>query len=213
MDGVPDVCYRGGMRLPLFLCVVWATAAPAADPVPAPAGEATEPAAKPEAAKKRVVFRVSGAQAWSVAAAAGWKFHPEGASGPRDGRNTVVQLHPGLTTSQVNGPRMTQIRQLGTWSRVSQNTFYMFAGADGRAKPLADGWKVLDLRLTGQHWTWVTKPKAGGTSPSFAVRLTGQRATTDTVVDVAELVLEGPPEAKDWRPAFGGAEKPAAKTR
>ena len=212
------------MRLPLFPCiigVIGATAS-AADPAPAPAppAEGQPPSAaadkapeKVAPAKKRTVFRVSGAQAWSEAAAAGWKFYPLGAQGARDGRNTVAQMHPGLNTSQVSGARMTQIKQVPTWGRISQNTFHMFAGADGRAKPLADGWKLLDLRLTGQHWTWVTKPKAGGTSPSFAVQLTGQRATTDTVVEVAELVLEGPPEAKDWRAAFGGAEKPAAKVR
>jgi hypothetical protein len=148
------------------------------------------------------VFRVGGAEVWEAASRAGWKFFPQGARGVLDGQNTVVEIQPGIVYSMVQGPVATQRRTLAGWGKVSENTFYLFTDARGRAKSLARGWTVQDLRLSGDPFQWVSRPQAGGASPSLAIQLAGARSGRDSVVRLEGLVLHGPPEAKDWREAF-----------
>jgi hypothetical protein len=176
--------------------------AEAAAEAAAAADNAAPSTAKAEAPAP-ALFRVSGAEVWEVARAAGWKFFPKGAKGARDGRNTVAEVQPGLAISLVQGPVLTQRRTPAGWSVISENTFYLFADAAGRAKSLAPGWTVRDLRLSGDPFEWVTKPKAGAASPSLAIIIRGLRSPRDSVVRLDGVILQGPPGAKDWREAFG----------
>ena len=87
---------------------------------------------------------------------------------------------------------------------VFPNTFFMFADAAGRAKPLAAGWTVRDLELAGGPFQWLVRPRAGASSPFFSIQITGQRSDHDTAVELTQLVLQGPADAKGWREAFAG---------
>jgi hypothetical protein len=120
-----------------------------------------------------------------------------------DGRNTVAEIQPGIVYSMVQGPVVTQRRTLPGWGKVSENTYYLFTDARGRGKALARGWTVKDLVLTGDAFQWVSRPQAGGSSPSLAIQLAGARSGRDSVVRLEGIVLQGPPDAKDWREAFG----------
>lgn len=124
-----------------------------------------EPTKKEKAGE--VVFRVSGTEVWEVARQAGWKFFPKGARGALDGVNTVADVQPGLPLSVVQGPVLTQRRTPAGWGAISQNTFFLFTDANGRAKALAPGWTVRDLRLSGDPFRWITRPQAGAGSPSW----------------------------------------------
>jgi hypothetical protein len=175
-------------------------AAAKAEAAGATSGEAGQPKGE---AKAPTVFRVGGGEVWEVASRAGWKFFPKGAGGALDGRNTVVEIQPGIVYSTVQGPVVTQRRTLSGWGKVSENTFYLFTDARGRAKPLARGWTVKDLVLTGDAFQWVSRPQAGGASPSLVIQLAGGRSARDSVVRLEGMVLQGPSDAKDWRAAFG----------
>jgi len=104
----------------------------------------------------------------------------------------------------VQGLVMTQRRTPAGWGAISQNTFYLFTDGSGRAKSLAPGWAIRDLRLSGDPFRWVSRPEAGGASPSLAIQIAGGRNARDSVVRLEGLVLEGPADAKDWRVAFAG---------
>ena len=168
------------------------------------AAEAVPAAVPAAAAKAPAVFRVSGGEVWEAASRAGWKFFPKGAAGALDGRNTVVEIQPGIVFSTVQGPVVTQRRTLPGWGKVSENTFFLFTDARGRAKPLARGWTLQDLRLTGDPFEWVNRPAPGGTTPSLAIHVAAGRSARDSVVRLEGVVLQGPPGAKDWREAFAG---------
>lgn|GEM_PF-2190707 len=133
----------------------------------------------------------------------GWKFFPKGARGALDGRNTVAELPPGLVISSVRGPVLTQRRTPAGWSAISENSFYLFTDARGRAKTLAPGWTVREVRLSGDPFRWLTRPKAGSASPSLAIQLAGRRSAEASVVRLEGIVLQGPSGAGDWREAFG----------
>lgn len=173
-----------------------------------PAASAPSVPSKPAEIKTRVIFRVPGGEAWAAASAAGWKFFPQGARGPLNGHGTTAEIHPGVVSSTVRGPRMEQMFTPAQWGRISQNTFYMFADASGRAKRLSEGWTVVDVGVRGDPFEWVSRPKKGSRSPSLAIRLAGQRIARNSVVEITGLVLQGPPGAKDWREAFGPPLKP-----
>jgi hypothetical protein len=165
--------------------------------------EIAQAAARGLAGTPRPTFRLTGQEAWAAATQQGWKFCPRGCAGACDGRHSVAQMHPGINTSLIEGPRMSQYRTAPGWAVLSQNTFYMFASPDGRARPLREGWAVKDLTVHGQNWRWITQPKRGGRSPYFAIEITGLRGDAESSqVELKELILEGPPGATDWRIAF-----------
>ncbi|MGI8604721.1 MAG: hypothetical protein ACR2OZ_17255 [Verrucomicrobiales bacterium] len=153
-------------------------------------------------ARNPAVFRIPGADAWSVASQAGWKFFPRGAAGPRNGESTTAQRHPGLNTSLVQGSRMTQLRTPAGWNLLSENVFLMFADAQGQPKTFAPGWRLREVELRGTNWEWVSPPRAGAVSPFFAVKITGLKRTIDSVVEIDSISIEGPNGARDWRAAF-----------
>jgi hypothetical protein len=148
------------------------------------------------------VFTIPGAEAWAVASRLGWKFFPRGASGPRDGNRSVAQLHPNLDSSLVVGPVMTQMRTPPGWNVFSENVFFMFADARGQPRQFAPGWRMRDVRVVGTNWRWAVPSRHGATTPFFAVRITGLKATIDSVVELKSITIEGPPGAQDWRDAF-----------
>jgi len=152
------------------------------------------------------VFRVAGAEVWEAARRAGWKFFPMGAVGARDGRMTVAEIQPGLIISSVDGPVLRQRGTPAGWGVVSENTFYLFTDAHGRARELAPGWTVREVRLSGAAFRWLTRPRAGGSSPSLAVRVAGARGGRDSVVRLEGVVLVGPRGARDWKQAFGSGK-------
>lgn len=151
-----------------------------------------------------MVFRIGGGEAWEAARRAGWKFFPKGARGGLDGVSTIAEIQPGVWYSRVEGPVLTQRRTLAGWGRISENTFFMFADAQGRPRSLAKGWTVQDIRLNGDAFRWVVRPEAGGTTPSMAIQLAGGKTARDSEVRLESLVLQGPSDAKDWRQAFAG---------
>jgi hypothetical protein len=151
----------------------------------------------------QTVFTISGAEAWAVASRLGWKFFPRGAAGPRDGHRSVAQLHPNLDTSLVVGPRMVQMRTPAGWNVLSENIFFMFADARGQPRAFAPGWRLRDVRVAGTNWAWVAPPRHGATTPFFAIKLTGLKATEDSVAELTSITIEGPSGAQDWRAAFG----------
>ncbi len=166
-------------------------------------GEVTVKSADNPLPAQRPIFKVSGGDAWAVASALGYKFTPSGASGSRDGRNTIAQMHPGVTTSLIKGPRMYQMRTPPTWSVASRNSFHMFCDNAGRPAPLAPGWQVGDLQISGENWRWLTKPQTGSQSPYFSIEITGGQGNgAYSAAALSQIVLVGPPGAKDWRLAF-----------
>lgn len=177
---------------------------------PEKTSEVEAPRSSPQVKKEQVskVFRVSGGDAWKAASEAGWKFFPQGARGALDGLNTTAEMHPGVVTSTVQGARMEQMFTPAQWSRWSENRFIMFADAAGRPKNLENGWSVMEVVLKGDVFEWVSRPQSGSRSPSFVIHLIGQRINRNSVVEIAGLILQGPPGAGDWREAFGPPLKP-----
>lgn len=167
---------------------------------PEPGGASTAPL--PEKPTRPQVFRVRGEEIWQVARQAGWKFFPQGARGPLDGQGTMAEIQPGLPLSLVQGPVMTQRRTPAGWGVASQNRFFLFTDARGRAKSLSPGWTVRDVQLTGAPFQWISRPQPGGNSPSLAIQIAGGRGDRDSVVRLEAVVLQGPPDATDWREAF-----------
>lgn len=150
------------------------------------------------------VFRISGADAFKVARARGFKFSPAGGMGARDGNHTSASQFPNLITSEVHGPRMSQQRPPATWAVTeTSNTFFMFCDANYNAVRLAPGWRIRGIRLEGPNWRWVACPRSGSNTASFSVRIHAYRnAESHTAVQLAGLTLEGPEGATDWKDAF-----------
>ncbi len=150
------------------------------------------------------VFRVNGAEAFKVARSRGYKFTPAGGIGARDGIHTAASQFPNVLTSEVHGPRMSQLRPPATWSLAElSNTFFMFCDPGYNAVRLAPGWRIRGINLEGPAWRWVACPRSGAGTASFSIRVhsyKGQEAAT--AVTLAGLTLEGPEGATDWKEAF-----------
>jgi hypothetical protein len=150
------------------------------------------------------VFTVGGAEAFKVAHARGFKFTPAGGIGSRDGTHTAASQFPNVLTSEVHGPRMSQLRPPPRWAVTeTNNTFFMFCDANYNAVRLAPGWRIRGIKLEGPSWRWVACPRSGSNTASFSVRVyayKGQNAASS--VQLAGMTLEGPEGATDWRDAF-----------
>jgi hypothetical protein len=172
---------------------------PRSDLAPAPAYSGVE-----DQDRRGPVFRVSGAHAFALARARGYKFTPAGGIGLRDGAHTAASQFPNLLTSEVHGTRMSQLRPPLAWSVAeTSNTFFMFCDANYDAVRLAPGWRIRGIRLEGPNWRWVACPRSGANTASFSVRVYSYKAQeSHTTVSLAGLTLEGPPGATDWRDAF-----------
>jgi hypothetical protein len=172
---------------------------PRTDLAPAPAYGGVE-----DQARTGPVFRISGAQAFAVARARGFKFTPAGGIGLRDGAHTAASQFPNTLTSEVHGVRMSQLRPPPSWSVTeTSNTFFMFCDANYNAVRLAPGWRIRGIKLAGPHWRWVACPRSGANTASFSIRVhayKGQDAATR--VELTGLTLEGPEGVTDWRDAF-----------
>lgn len=177
-------------------------------PSSAPAEKAT--AKEPPASN---LFRVPGADAIVVARAAGYCFSPNSGKGPRDGIHTVAMQYGNLVTSEVDGVKMIQYRPPGGWSVATiSNTFYMFVDARLRPAPLAPGWMIRGIKLSGPSWQWHGHPAPGAPSASFAITIFGHKlAAGPTTVELTSIILQGPPGATDWRAAFAAQPKPRAR--
>ncbi|MBP7949283.1 MAG: hypothetical protein KA004_06470 [Verrucomicrobiales bacterium] len=150
------------------------------------------------------IFRIPGAEATAVARTQGYRFSPAGGIGALDGLHTQARQFPNIVTSEVDGPRMMQLRPAAGWA-IPQiaNTFYMFTDARLQPAPLASGWRLRGIRLSGPNWMWAGRPQSGAPSASFALTLVAYRNRLPaTIVTLDTLILEGPPGARDWRQAF-----------
>ena len=174
-------------------------AVPRTDLAPAPAYGGVE-----DQARVGPVFRISGAQAYAVARARGFKFTPAGGIGPRDGAHTAAAQFPNTLTSEVHGTSMSQLRPPPAWSVTeTSNTFFMFCDASYNAVRLAPGWRIRGIKLTGPNWRWVACPRSGANTASFSIRVHSYKAQeVNTTVQLAGLTLEGPEGATDWKDAF-----------
>ncbi len=151
------------------------------------------------------LFRVSGTDAITFTQSIGYRFTPAGGAGRRDGVHTVASQFRGFLSSEVHGPYMSQVRPPIAWSiNELSNTFFMFCDDRYNATPLAPGWRIRGIRLTGPHWDWVACPRSGGRTASFSVKIIAYRnpRLPDSSVELAGLTLEGPAGATDWRAAF-----------
>ncbi len=157
------------------------------------------------------LFKINGAAAVTYARAMGYKFSPAGGLGARDGIHTRASQFPNVTTSEVDGVRMMQMRPAAGWaiSKIS-NQFYMFVDASLKPVPLNSGWKIRGLHLNGPNWAWAGQPASGAPTASFALTLVAFRNSLPaTVVELDTITLEGPKGSTDWRQAFApvAAEK------
>jgi hypothetical protein len=147
---------------------------------------------------------VSGADAFKIAHARGFKFTPAGGFGSRDGMHTAAAQFPNVLTSEVHGTRMSQLRPPPAWAVAeTSNTFFMFCDSSYNAVRLNPGWRIRGIKIEGPNWRWVACPRSGANTASFSVRVyayKGQEAST--AVQLAGLTLEGPDGATDWRDAF-----------
>ncbi|HWB01568.1 MAG TPA: hypothetical protein VG796_01005 [Verrucomicrobiales bacterium] len=150
------------------------------------------------------VFRVSGADAFKLARARGFKFTPANGIGVRDGAHTAASQFPNVLTSEVHGTRMSQLRPPAAWAVTeTSNTFFMFCDARYNAVRLAPGWRIRGIKLDGPNWRWVACPRSGANTASFSIRIYAYKnQQTATAVQLAGLTLEGPDGATDWREAF-----------
>jgi hypothetical protein len=149
-------------------------------------------------------FKIPGALAVRLASSLGYQFSPEGGSHPRDANRTSARQIANTVTSEINGSRMIQYQPAAGWTipKIS-NTFYMFADGNLRPAPLAQGWKIRGLHLSGPNWGWVGQPASGAPTASFAVMLAASKnSPPGTVVELDYLILEGPRGARDWKAAF-----------
>jgi hypothetical protein len=164
-------------------------------------GDSTEKSDKPTS------FIVNGEEAYAAAVANDYYFMPRGCINRPDGRGSVAQILPGTNSSMVNGVTMRQMQTLPGWGNISRNTFYLFSSKRGGPKPLAEGWTMKSVEITGSNWNWVAKPQEGARSAYLAIQLTGRRGgNEDTIASVSRLQLIGPPGAKDWKEAFKPAK-------
>jgi hypothetical protein len=173
----------------------------AADSVekPAPKQAAAEPVSEGP------LFRIRGSAAVAYAKAAGYHFRPAGGFRDPQTGNMVAQSHSNAITSSMEGHRITQQPPLAGWTLPQiSNVFYWFVDAKLRPAPLAKGWKLRGIQLTGSNWVWGARPQSGAPSASFAVQVIGFKNQPASTVELASLLLEGPPGAKDWRAAFSG---------
>jgi hypothetical protein len=172
---------------------------PRTDLAPAPAYGGVE-----SQARRGPVFRVSGADAFKLAHARGFKFTPAGGFGSRDGMHTAAAQFPNVLTSEVHGTRMSQLRPPPAWAVTeTSNTFFMFCDANYNAVRLNPGWRIRGIKLEGPNWRWEACPRSGANTASFSIRVhayKGQDAST--AVQLSGLTLEGPEGATDWREAF-----------
>jgi hypothetical protein len=135
--------------------------------------------------------------------------------GRRDGVHTVAAQFPSFLTSEIHGPKLTQVRPPITWAMdETANTFFMFCDASYKAVRLTPGWRIRGLQLQGPHWEWVACPRSGASTASFSVRLHAFKnpKRPDTVVHFTGLTLEGPAGATDWRDAFPNLNNPTPQT-
>ncbi len=176
-----------------------AHAVPRRDLAPAPAYGGVE-----TQDRRGPVFRVPGAEAMQHARSRGFKFTPAGGIGPLDGNHTAAAQFPNRLTSEVHGPRMTQLRPPPAWNlEESSNTFFMFCDADYNAVRLAPGWRIRGIRLEGPAWRWVVCPVSGANTASFSIRIHATKnQPAATSVQLSGITLEGPEGATDWREAF-----------
>lgn len=172
---------------------------PRSDLAPAPAYGSVE-----NQDRRGPVFRISGVDAFKVARTRGFKFTPAGGMGARDGNHTSASQFPNVLTSEVHGPRLSQLRPPIQWAVTeTSNTFFLFCDANYNAVRLAPGWRIRGIRMEGPNWRWVACPRSGSNTASFSVRLHAYKnAETATTVQFAGLTLEGPEGATDWKEAF-----------
>ncbi|MGK0189163.1 MAG: hypothetical protein ACI9R3_004980 [Verrucomicrobiales bacterium] len=152
----------------------------------------------------RYAFKIPGADVIRAASQAGAIFSPKGGKPSKNGGNAAFQMpiHPGAMTSLARGHMMTQFRPHNFWViESSSNQFHMFMDAKGKPLTLRNGWSVQEIVLKGENYTWVHLPKNGATSPYFVIEVKAFHHA-DTVVEIAGVVLVGPPGVKQWELAF-----------
>lgn len=146
---------------------------------------------------------VDGREAWEVARRAGFEFYPvlpdeaHILSGRRDGVATSLKACPSprdpcRTEAEVVQGRLVALPCDGG---CDDPVFELFGG-----RPLAPGWSLRRVEVTGGPWRWARPPTYGGRDASFAIRL-GPRGGHPLQASVRRVVLAGPPGA-DWRDAF-----------